>query len=167
MSDYVDLMRKWLSHDAPPLVQFAKYVCVGAVATAVNFVVAEACAATIIPCLSGNDVLVRHLGLTPADVAESVRAMRAIYCNVIGFVVANLLCWLLNRAFVFRPGRHRWPVELALFFGGSAVSVMIGSGVIGVLIWLRGVQTTWAFIANIVTSVLVNYAVRKFVVFKG
>ena len=163
----IDFIKKMLSHDAPPVVQFLKYAFVGAFATVVNLVVAEACAAWVIPCLGADDILVRSFGFPAAGIEEGVRAARAVGCNLVGFVIANIVCWLLNRAFVFRPGRHHWAVELALFFGGSALAVSVGSGIIYLLIRMCGAQTTWSFVVNVVSSVLINYVVRKFYVFKG
>lgn len=160
-------LKKLLSHDAPPLVQFFKYAAIGVVATAINFVVAEVCAAWVVPCLGANDILVQKLGFPQAVVSDSVRAARAVACNMIGFVISNSVCWLLNRSFVFRPGRHHWSVELALFFGGSAFAVGVGSGIIYLLIRIYDAQTTWSFAINVVASVLINYVVRKFYVFKG
>ena len=158
---------QWASPDAPPVVQFFKYAFVGAFATAINLAVAEALAAWVIPCLGADDILVTKLGFPTAGVPESVRAARAVGCYLVGFVVANAVCWLLNRMFVFRAGRHHWALELALFFGGSALAVGIGSGVIYLLILMYGAQTSWSFVVNVVISVLVNYVVRKFYVFKG
>jgi len=163
----IDFIKKMLSHDAPPLVQFMKYAAVGVFATMVNLVVAEACAAWLIPCLGADDILVRKFDFPAAGIEESVRAIRAVGCNLIGFVIANVVCWLLNRAFVFRPGRHHWAVELALFFGGSALAIAIGNGIIYLLIRIYGAQTTWAFVINVVASVMINYVVRKFFVFKS
>ncbi len=163
----LDFIKKMLSHDAPPLVQFAKYAAVGVFATAVNLVVAEVCAAWLIPCLGADDILVREFGFPAAGIEKGARAIRAVGCNIVGFVVANVVCWILNRAFVFRPGRHHWAVELALFFGGSALAIAIGNGVIYLLISIYGAQTTWAFVINVVVSVMINYVVRKFFVFKS
>jgi len=158
---------KLLSRDAPQAVQFLKYAFVGAFATAINIVVAEALAAWVIPCLGADDILVSKFGFPVAGIPDGARAARAVACNIVGFVAANLACWVLNRAFVFRPGRHHWAVELALFFGGSALAVGIGSGIIYLTILIYGVQTSWAFLVNVVVSVMVNYVVRKFYVFKG
>ncbi len=163
----LDFIKKMLSHDAPPLVQFLKYASVGVVATIINLAVAEVCAAWLIPCLGADDILVTRFGFPQSAVSESARAIRAVGCNLIGFVIANLVCWILNRLFVFRPGRHHWALELALFFGGSALAIAIGNGIIYLLIRIYGTQTTWAFIINVVASVLINYVVRKFYVFKG
>lgn len=147
--------------------QFVRYALVGALATAVNIAVAGVCSAWVLPCLSAGDPLVVHFGFPSAAIADSLRAIRAVVCNFAGFAVANVVCWLLNRKFVFTPGRHRWHVELALFFGGSAFAVACGSATIWALVKFAGMQTTYSFLVNILVSVVVNFAVRKKLVFKN
>ena len=150
--------------------QVAKYAFVGVVATAVNFVVAEICAAHVWPCLTADDLLVKWgvFGLSDATfvVSDSVRAVRAVYCNLVGFFFANLVCWLLNRKFVFTPGRHRWFVEYALFLAGSGFAILCGSAAIWAFVKFCGMQTTYSFVINVAVSVAVNFVVRKFFVFK-
>ena len=58
-------------------------------------------------------------------------------------------------------------VEFVLFLGVSAISMTLGVALMTFLIRRFRVQTTWAFSANTLTSLLVNYALRKFFVFKG
>ena len=43
----------------------------------------------------------------------------------------------------------------------------IGTSIMGFLIRYYGMQTTYAFAANIVSAVMINYAMRKFYIFKG
>ena len=151
--------------------QIFKYGIVGILATVINFVVAEICAAHVWPCLTANDLLVQWgvFDLTDATfvITDSTRAVRAVYCNFAGFFVANLVCWFLNRLFVFTPGRHRWFVEYALFLAGSGFAIACGSAAIWALVKFYGVQTSWSFIINVIVSVAVNFVVRKFFVFKG
>jgi putative flippase GtrA len=82
-------------------------------------------------------------------------------------VVSNLVCYLINIAWVFEPGRHHWLVEISLFYLVSGISFAIGTGLQTWLIAQFGLQTTLAFGANLVTALLINYAMRKFVIFKG
>ena len=151
--------------------QIFKYGVVGILATVINLVVAEICAAHVWPCLTANDLLVQWgvFDLTDATfvITDSTRAVRAVYCNFAGFFVANLVCWFLNRLFVFTPGRHRWFVEYALFLAGSGFAIACGSAAIWALVKFYGVQTSWSFIINVAVSVAVNFVVRKFFVFKG
>jgi putative flippase GtrA len=156
-----------LGHDVHPLVQFIKYGIVGGLATAVHIVTFFLCGWFLFPCLTENDITVRLLGLTAPTVAEATRVWHAIYCNAIAFTVSNTVCYLLNRLFVFKPGRHHWALEFLFFFGASGVSLAIGTAVQTFLISHRGMQTTYAFGANLVSALLINFAMRKFVVFKG
>ena len=147
--------------------QIFKYGVIGVLATVINLVVAEACAAWVWPCLGSDDVFVRCLGFDSVSISDSSRAALAVYCNLAGFFVANVVCWLLNRRYVFTPGRHRWFVEYALFLAGSGFAILVGSGAIWYLVKFHGMQTTYSFVINVLVSVAVNFVVRKFFVFKG
>ena len=160
-------LKRQLGHEASPLVQFIKYGIAGGAATAANIVVFFLLGWLVLPCLTEADPLVKLLGLEVPGITEHARVWRAGICNTIGFVVSNLFCYLLNRLFVFKPGRHVWIVELLLFFAGSGISFVIGLGLQTVLIRYGGVQTTPAFAANIVAAVMLNYVTRKFLIFKG
>lgn len=164
------LKERWnhyLSHDAPPLVQFIKYGLAGGLATAVHILTFFLAGFLLFPCVNQDDVLVRLLGLTAPVVAEALRARYAVFSNVTAFVIANTVCYLINRWFVFRPGRHHILLEFGLFFAVSGVSVAIGSVLMGVLIQQFDMQTTYAFGANILSSLAINYVMRKFFVFQG
>ncbi len=160
-------LKKHLSHDAHPLVQFIKYGIAGGMATATHITAFFLCGWFLLPCLTQDDILVRLLGFTAPAISESVRAWHAGASNAAAFLVSNTLCYLLNRLFVFRPGRHPWVLEFLLFFAASGVSLVIGTVIQTVLITHQGMQTTLAFGANIVCALLINYAMRKFVIFKG
>ena len=87
--------------------------------------------------------------------------------NDIGFVTSNIFCYILNRLFVFKPGRHHVLVEFLLFFAVSGISAALGTAIQTLMITQYGVQTTFAFGANIICALVINYAMRKFVIFKG
>ena len=157
----------YLSHDAPPFVQFVKYGLAGGVATGVHVVSFFLAGFFLFPCVPQDDVLVRLFQLTAPAVEEVLRGRNAALSNVVAFVLSNVICYLINRLFVFRPGRHHVVIEFLLFFAVSAISVGIGTVLIWVLVDRFGVQTTYAFGANILSSLAINYAMRKFFVFKG
>lgn len=159
-------LKRFLSRDAGPLAQFVKYVLAGGVATVTHVAVFFLCGRRLLPCLTPEDVVVRLLGLEVPP-AAAARARNAAICNVIGFVVANTICYLLNRRFIFVPGRHRRSVEFLLFFAVSATSILLGTAVQSWLIAAHGVQTTPAFGANLAASLAINYLARRFVIFKG
>lgn len=163
----VSTIRKYLSHDAHPLVQFIKYGVVGGMSTGIHIVVFFLCGWFLLPCLKQDDITVRLLGLTVPEISESVRAWNAGWSSVIGFTLSNIFCYILNRLFVFKPGRHHWVLEFLLFFSVSAISMGLGLAIQTFLIAYQGMQTTLAFGANIICALLINYAMRKFVIFKG
>ena len=147
--------------------QIFKYGVIGILATAINLAVAEIFAAYVWPCLGPDDLFVKFLGFASSSVGDATRATLAVYCNLVGFFVANVVCWLLNRKYVFTPGRHHWLVEYALFLAGSGFAIVCGSAVIWFFVRFYGMQTTYSFVVNVLVSVMVNFAVRKFFVFKG
>ncbi len=160
-------LRQALSHEAGPLLQFIKYAIVGGLATLCHIVAFYLSALLLFPCLTPDDYLVRLLKVRVAPMADGLRARRAFICNAISFTFSNLFCYLLNRLFVFKPGRHHWALELLLFFSVSAVSMLLGSAFQTWLIVRRRWQTTIAFSTNLVVALLINYAMRRFVIFNG
>lgn len=149
------------------LLQIVKYGIIGVLATIINLVVAELAAAYVWPCLGPDDLFVKYCGFSSVVIADATRATLAVYCNFVGFFVANFVCWVLNRKFVFEPGRHHWFVEYMLFLAGSGFAILCGSALIWLLVKYQGLQTTYSFVINVVVSVAVNFVVRKFFVFKG
>lgn len=149
------------------ILQIVKYGLIGAFATAINLIVAELAAAYVWPCLGPDDFFVRHCGFPSVVIADAARASLAVYCNLVGFFVANVICWLLNRRYVFEPGRHNWFVEYLLFIAGSGFAILVGNVAIWTLVKYHGMQTSYSFAVNVLVSVAVNFVVRKFFVFKG
>ena len=166
----MSLKARWdhyLSHDAPPFVQFVKYGLAGGLATAVHVLTFFLVGFLLFPCVTPEDPLVKLFGLDAPEVVADLRARNAAWSNVAAFLVSNAVCYVVNRLFVFRPGRHHVALEFLLFFAVSAVSMAVGTTLMGVLIQHFGVQTTYAFGANILSSLAINYVMRKFFVFKG
>ena len=87
--------------------------------------------------------------------------------NLVAFLFSNLTAYLLNIFWVFKAGRHHWLLEIGLFYLVSGISVVLGSTLMGYLIHHFGLVTTQAFGANVLTSLLINYMLRKYVIFKG
>ena len=168
----VKLDRHILSNEAGPLAQFIKYGIVGVMATCVQTGIFYILAATCLKCLTADDWAVRLLGLpsvafTGEEAWYASRGMLAAVATAIGFVVANVFCWLMNRWFVFKPGKFRWYVELGMFFGASTVAPVIALGGMQCLVDQFGMMTTLAVVVDVVVSFLVNFFIRKFFFFKG
>ena len=164
------LKERWdhyLSHDAPPFVQFIKYGMAGGIATVTHVAAFFLAGFFLFPCVSAEDPLVKLFGLVAPAVEEALRARYAVYSNLAAFMISNTVCYVMNRLFVFRPGRHHIIIEFLLFLAVSAVSMTVGTTLMGVLIKQFGMQTTYAFGANILSSLAINYVLRKFFVFKG
>lgn len=165
-------LRRFLSRDAGPLAQFVKYGAIGVAATGVQTGVFYALASCWLRCLAPDDWAVRFLGLpagafTGGEVWYAARGTYAAVDTAVGFVVANVFCWLLNRLFVFTPGKYRWHVEFGMFFGAAALATALALGVMKALIDGCGMMTSLAVVVEVVVSFFVNFFVRKFVIFKG
>jgi putative flippase GtrA len=161
------LVRRFLSHDSGPFAQFVKYGVIGVLSTCVQMIGFYLLAATCLKCLGTDDWAVRFLGLPSVEVTDGLRAFRAAVATAGGFTVANIFCWIMNRLFVFKPGKFRWYVEFLMFFGVAALATVVALGVQSLLIKYFGMMTTAAVIVEVVVSFLMNFFVRKFVIFKG
>ena len=157
----------FLSHDAGPAAQFIKYALAGGVATVTHVAIFHLAGWRIFPCLEARDFVVRALHLQPVEVTQARRARNSMWANSVAFTLANLVGYALNVLFVFKTGRHPWPIELLLFYLVSGVSVALGTALMGWLIRRFGLLTTEAFGANLVTSLLINYVLRRFFIFQG
>ncbi len=164
---FMGFVRKCISHEAHPFVQFLKYGAVGVMATVVQLAVFYFCAASVFKCLTPDDWAVKFLGLPAVEITETARAIAALWATAIGFTLANVFCWVMNRLFVFKPGRHVWYMEFLLFFGVSLIAVGIGLGIQTLLIKCFGWQTSFAVFVEILSSLAINFIVRKLFVFKG
>ena len=147
--------------------QFVKYGTNGVIATYVQTGVFYVLASTCLQCLGPDDWAVKYLGLSAVDVADGVRAFRFSVATAVGFIVANVVCWLMNRWCVFTPGKFRWHVEFGMFFGTSLIATVIALGLSAALIHLAGLMTTIAVGIEVLVSFFVNFFVRKFFIFKG
>ncbi len=147
--------------------QLAKYGVIGVLATIVQTGVFYALACSCLGCLAADDVAVRIFGFPVAEASDAVRAWRFALATAIGFVVANVFCWLMNRKFVFRPGRFGMLVEFALFFSAAAFATFLAITLSSALIGYLGLMTTLAVFIEVGVSFVVNFFIRKFFIFKG
>jgi putative flippase GtrA len=150
-----------------PLVQFVKYAIAGAGATAVHVMLFYFFAFKVLPALNQRDFLVGLLHLHVPVVSDAVRARNSAIDNVIAFVFSNLTAYLINIAWVFESGRHHRVLEIGFFYLVSGTSLFIGTVLMGLLIGRFGVTTTLAFAVNVVVSMMVNFVLRKYAIFKG
>ncbi|MEN7972363.1 MAG: GtrA family protein [Verrucomicrobiota bacterium] len=150
-----------------PGIQFFKYSMCGGTAMAVDMVAFFLVAWLLFPALTETDVLVRLFSMEVEPVPEHVRTLNFCIGNGMAFMLSNLTAYILNVLFVFRAGKHsRWK-EVGLFYLVSAISVGIGVGVGVVLIQGFGLSTTFSYVAKAVSTTLINYAARKYIIFHG
>jgi len=150
-----------------PLLQFIKYGICGGLATATDLLIFYLAAIFLFPALNPDDLVAKLLGLDVAVISDSVRSFHYKIDSAMSFMIANMVAYITNVLFVFESGRHSRAKELLLFYLVSGASVFIGVWLGATLIELLGWSTTVSKLANIVTAVLINYALRRFVIFKG
>jgi putative flippase GtrA len=166
MPSFRNLVEQFKGRKAGTFVQFIKYGIGGAAATAVHYILFYLLATTLLKSLTPNDIAVKWLGLPAAEISDAARTVNAAITNVICFIFSNLTAYLINIAWVFTPGRHKRIVEIGMFYAVSGVSLLIGTSLMSALIQYGGKTTSVAFFANVVSAVTINYAMRKFVIFK-
>lgn len=148
-------------------IQFLKYGFCGGVAMMTDMFVFFFAAWLLFPALSEDEWLVRLLNLSIDPISDFARMINFWISNLLAFVVSNLVAYVLNLLFVFKGGRHsRWK-ELGLFYLVSASSIVLGTALGAVLIQFFECSTAFSYLAKAVAAVLINYVMRKFVVFKG
>lgn len=161
------ILKQFTSKEHGPLVQFIKYGIGGAAATTVHIVIFSLMAWLVLPALTSRELVVRLFDLQVPEIPDAVRAQRAAIDNVVAFLFSNLTAYLINILWVFKRGRHHWAVEILFFYAVSGVSLLIGTLLQTWLIQHYGLTTTVSFGANLVTALVINFAMRKFVIFKG
>jgi putative flippase GtrA len=149
------------------LVQFVKYGISGGLATFVHIVIFHLVAWKIFPSLQEKDFFIVISGITVTEMDVATRSLNSMLSNGVAFIFSNMVAYLINVFWVFKPGRHNKIIEIGLFYLVSGVSVIIGTSLMGFLIRYYAMQTTYAFTANIVSAVMINYGMRKFYIFKG
>ena len=152
-----------------PFLQFIRYGLAGVVAMATNLGVFIFCERVLFPVPEGAPT-VSLPWLDPLELLqmlrEDVRVTRFFQSNALAFLTANTVAYVLNFKWVFQAGRHSKQLEIMLFFGVSAFSFLLGTLLASIFIH-QGMHPYLAKGADILTAVLVNYACRKWIIFKG
>ena len=149
--------------------QIFKYILCGGFAVAVDFLIFYLLAVFVFPCLRETDPIAQLLASVGYSVQEiSAEELKHNYwiIKVICFFLVNAVVYILNQIFVFKSGRHRKPVEILLFFGASLFQfffIWLG----GILITIYNWEVTYSNITMLILSLMVNFVIRKKVVFKG
>lgn len=159
-NDFPTIYRAVKAKDAHPVLQFLKYGFCGVIATVASQGIWVASVYTIFPAMDGMVV-------DGKPIEDALRARNSTYANMLGWVVGNFVAYFTNLAFVFEGGRHsRWK-EFLYFSVVSLFAAVAGLAAGPLLIKWFGISTVASQFSLLVTAVLVNYACRKFFVFKG
>ena len=151
--------------DYTVLIQFVKYAIAGGIATGVHIIIFHLVAWKLFPSLGPDDHAVRLFRLKIRAVNDYSRARNSMIGNVIAFLFSNMVAYIINILWVFERGRHSLAIEILLFYLVSGISTVIGTMFMGVLIKRFGLLTTYAFVSNLITAVMINYLMRKYFIF--
>jgi len=164
-----------------PFIQFLKYGISGAIATTVHIALFYWMALNVLPALDPGEVqkvlnflpdLHQHplittlLNLDLPSVSQGVRARNAMIDNAAAFLFSNLTAYIINIMWVFERGRHHPALEFIFFYAVSGFSILIGTTLMGFMIHRFGIDTSLAFGANIIVSLIINFFLRTHVIFK-
>jgi putative flippase GtrA len=163
----LNFVDQFFANEAGNIVQFVKYGISGCIAVLTHIVVFHLVAWKIFFALQADDWFVRLLNLPIQELDDTTRSRNSMKGNGVAFIFSNLVAYLINIYWVFVPGRHHWIIEITLFYLVSAVAVVIGTALMGLLIRRFGMLTTYAFGSNIFSAFMINYAMRKFFIFNG
>ena len=161
------ILKQFFQREAHPVVQFIKYGIAGGLATVVDVSVFYFLSWKVFPALTADDAAVKLLGIPITLVDEVTRSHRYLLNKAITFIFSNLTAYIVNILWVFHPGRHKKWVEFALFYVVSIISFCVGTFLGWFVIAFFGMTTTAAYVANLFASLMINYACRKYWVFKG
>jgi putative flippase GtrA len=161
------ILRQFKGRDHGHLVQFIKYALAGGVATVVHISIFYFLSLIVLPAMQAGDPVGGILNISLPELAEGVRARNATINNLVAFMISNFVVYQINIHWVFESGRHNRWVELGMFYLVAGASVFIGTALMAFLIATRGLSTTVAFGVNVVVALAMNYAARKFFIFKG
>lgn len=152
-NDWRTILAHVNSRDAHPLLQFIKYGICGLGAFITHQVIWLGLSYTLYPSIDSS-------------IPDEVRALNSTISNSIAVVFSTAVAYITNILWVFKTGRHSRLVEIATFFGIGIFSFAGGLLAGPWLIQVFGINTLLAQLSMAVTSVLINFVTRKFLIFK-
>lgn len=156
-NDKATVVKHLLSHDAHPVIQFAKYGMCGVLAVIVHWAVVYSLGLTVNPAIG-------------RDLPVELKQHNGMINNILAFFVSGAVVYWLNRTYVFKPGRHHAALEAFLFFAVAGVALMAAIFIYPLIFNYVKTNEYVEHFANfgfVLTSALVNFVARKFIIFKG
>jgi len=150
----IDIIADLKVRENPPLwAQFFKYVIFGFLATGV---------------LLGVYFIVRECygEYLADDLPKEVMKSHLARVMFVAFVLGSSVAYVTNRLFVFTPSHRHWVMEFVIFLVVSAASFYAGNFAKD---WFidAGLNKDIAALSFAVSSALVNFVARKYVVFSS
>ena len=148
----MNLISRFIENKSHTHIQFIKYGIAGALATGVHVVAFTFLNETVLP----------------ADIGQqgAQRGWNFFWSFSIAFTLANFVGYLVNRRWVFQSGRHSNLIELALFYVIAFIAYLLGTPLGAYLVAKYPLNEYAVFLMVAMTSVLVNFLGRKFLVFQ-
>jgi len=158
--DLPTVWRAFIRRDTHPLLQFAKYGFCGVLAILTHSTVFGWLGHHVWPAFE-------HMTVNGHPITNQERIQGFIPSSICGFLASNTVAYFTNLLIVFTGGRHHRLLEFLYFTLASSVGYL--AGLILALVQLHnGQPKSWIALATIiVTATMVNFACRKFFVFKG
>jgi len=147
-------------------VQFIKYAFCGGVAVFADIVAFFLLAWLVFPALTSDETIVKLFHLDIVEVPKHIREINFVIANGLAFLISNTVAYLLNILFVFRSGKHSRLKEMGLFYLVSGISVGLGTGIGYLLIHSFGFTSSISYVAKAISTMLINFVARKFIIFK-
>lgn len=149
--------------------QFVKYLFCGGLSFVADVVVFYLMAWIVLPSLRLDDlfgVLIGWFGGSIQPVDETL-LLRHYYINkVVAFLASNTVAYVTNVLFVFSSTQRRRSEELILFYLFAILSFIVFTWLGGELIARFGWQVTISNFFVFICATMINFIMRKKLVFK-
>lgn len=133
--------------------QWIRYLAAGVGAAAIDMLIFYILADIVLPCVDET-------------MSETSRSQRFMVDKTIAFLMANSASYWMNSRWVFQRGRHHQSMEIVLFVGVSMFSYLCGMQFAHFLIESFATHTHIAAFACIGLATVVNFAIRKRLIFR-
>ncbi len=134
--------------------QWIRYGIAGGMSALVDVGLFYLLASWALPCLD-------------SAMGDEVRAWRFVVDKTAAFLLANGFSYWLSARWVFTPGRHSRFTEVTLFFAISTMSYLISAQLGRWLISDFALATELAAVVCICVATVINFTMRKLIVFRN
>lgn len=145
-------VQRFIENKSQTSVQFVKYAIAGAIGTAIHFAIFTLLNETALPANISRE--------------GAERGWNFFWAFTIAFFLANIVGYIINRRWVFQPGRHSRLVEISLFYFLALTAFLLGTPLGAYLVAKFPLNEYLVYLLVTISSALVNFLGRKFLVFK-